>query len=569
MANFVVDSFTDTDATNLTSHTGETGATWAKNTNTNAVASPVITTNRVHGAQAVDQLVYASGTPGSADYSVTADMNLSAGSFGTDTGVMGRMSTSAFTGYAVVRQAGQWRLVRMSAGSGLTIGSLVTMTNVTSVTYRITLTMTGTAISGFVQRLSDNWYLTSAGGWQPASTAFTSGTNSDISTAGKAGLWIFGNDSGASGAQWDNFQAGDFPTTAGTLIAINDANLFLSPYNWYTSGTTYAQSANPGAYLRTKVSGTTIKLNVDVSPVTASVAGVAAHYPQIIYSIDGAAFTTYQLAAADTALTLGTGLADAVHTLEVHLQGAWSAAPLDRWTSPSSILRIFGLTLDTGKATSAPTLRSKRMLIYGDSITEGAAMLDALGLVTSADATQTYAQLLAKVYDAEVGIIGFSGQDYDVAGTINVPALSGSWDLYFAGQSRLSGGLFSPVPDYLITNHGTNGVTVPATVASLLTSWRAAAGAACKILVTQPVGYSATPVANVLSGFNTYQAATPDSNAKLLDHGSNLVINNQTSFDTTHPNVRGHAFYGAILAAKADAALTTGRFVRFGMTGGM
>ncbi len=557
MANFVVDTFTDTDATALTSHTGETGATWAKNTATNAVASPVITTNRVHGAQAADQIVYASGTPGSADYSVTCDMNLPAGSFGTDTGVVGRSSTSAFTMYAVVRQAGQWRLVRMSAGSGLTIGSLVSMTNVTSVTYRITLTMTGTTISGYVQRLSDNWYLTAtANVWQPSPVAFTSGTNSDISTAGKAGLWIFGNDSGSSGAQWDNFQAGDFPTTASAIVAINDANLFLSPYNWFTSGTAWAQTNNPGAYIRTKVSGTSIKLNVDITPLSTLFGGTAASYPTIAYSIDGAAWTTYRLLQTDAAVSLATGLADANHTVDVYFQASLSSG--DRWTTPGNVLRVFGFTLDSGKGTSSFTLRTKRMIVYGDSISEGSQMTSASAAVLSNDSTQTYALMLAKELDAEVGIVGFSGQDYDVAGGGNVPALSASWDLYYAGQSRLVSTLFTPVPDYLITNHGTNGVTVPATVTAILTSWRAAAGAACKILVTYPIGYAATPVANVLSGFNAYQAATPDPNCKLLDHGVTLTDINQTSFDLTHPNARGHAFYGTILAAKAATALTSG-----------
>ncbi len=554
MANFVVDSFTDTDATNLTSHTGETGATWAKNTDSSAVASPVITTNRVHANQAATQNVYASGTPGSANYSVSVDVNLPAGSFGTFAGVTGRALTNATTFYAILRNGTEWRLYKLVAGSGTVLGT-VSVAVSSSVTYRLTLTMTGTAISGMIQRLSDNWFLNSSAAWQPSSTTFASATDSAITAAGKAGLWLNGADSGASGAQWDNFQAGDPPTAQNAVIGITNANLFLSPYNWYTSGTAWAQTVNPGAYLKAYVEGTSYKLNVDVSPLVTGSA-TAAQYPTIAYSINGAAWTTYQLLSTDTAITLATGLSDLTRTVEVYLQGTTTG--IDRWTNPYSVLRVYGLTLDVGKGASPPTLRTKRMLVYGDSITEGAAALASGGLVTAWDSTQTFAQLLARVYDAEVGIVGFSGQDYDVAGNANVPALSAAWDLYTAGHSRLTGGLFSPAPDYLITNHGTNGVTVSATVAAILASWRAAAGTACKILATYPAGYSATPVANILSGFNSYQTATPDPNAKLLDHGASVITTAQTTFDSTHPNVRGHAQFGALLASKAATALTSG-----------
>jgi hypothetical protein len=71
MSQFVHDTFTDADGTLLTSHTGETGATWARYPGYTTDAT--ITSNRVRGNGAADAEVhYASGVPASADYDVEA-----------------------------------------------------------------------------------------------------------------------------------------------------------------------------------------------------------------------------------------------------------------------------------------------------------------------------------------------------------------------------------------------------------------------------------------------------------------------------------------------------------------
>lgn len=66
---FVRDTFTDTDSTLLSSHTGEAGATWTLHTLTTGTI--IILTNRAHkDTQSAAALYYASGLPSNADYSV-------------------------------------------------------------------------------------------------------------------------------------------------------------------------------------------------------------------------------------------------------------------------------------------------------------------------------------------------------------------------------------------------------------------------------------------------------------------------------------------------------------------
>ena len=108
MATFLSDTFTDTNTTLLQDHTGETGATWAKNGGT-ASAVFTIYNNRIYCGNATTWY-YASGTPASADYEVTATIRIVSAANNT-VGVIGRQVTSAATGYTAM-------LTRVSTGGG-------------------------------------------------------------------------------------------------------------------------------------------------------------------------------------------------------------------------------------------------------------------------------------------------------------------------------------------------------------------------------------------------------------------------------------------------------------------
>ena len=87
---FVRDTMTGSDGTDLTAHTGETGATWAKVAST--TGSIKLTSNRCKGDSGVVSLYYASGDPASAEYDVEADLYKVSN---TDyAGIGGRVSTT-------------------------------------------------------------------------------------------------------------------------------------------------------------------------------------------------------------------------------------------------------------------------------------------------------------------------------------------------------------------------------------------------------------------------------------------------------------------------------------------
>ncbi len=113
----VYDTFTDTPNLLLSSHTGETGATWTKHPSyVNGNNSYISNANRMRGGG--DSLYYASGVPATADYDVQADLCGMAQNAST-TGVAGRVSTTGDTAYRVVfdvPNTGGYVLQKVNAG---------------------------------------------------------------------------------------------------------------------------------------------------------------------------------------------------------------------------------------------------------------------------------------------------------------------------------------------------------------------------------------------------------------------------------------------------------------------
>ncbi len=265
-------------------------------------------------------------------------------------------------------------------------------------------------------------------------------------------------------------------------ILVNDTNWFFSPYNWYVNGSTSALSNNPGAYFKINFTGTSCLMNVDVSVLVAN-SELALRYPAIIWTVDSGAFTRYQLQSTDTQLTLATGLSAGTHTLLLYFVGAWYLG--DRWNTPVEALIVDSLVLDGGAASAAPTKFSDYMIVYGDSQTEAQEVLASGVVVGDQDASLSHGQLEALALQCEVGIVAFASQGVDggAGGGANVPALTSSWDFYFSGQSRLSGGLFTPAPKYILSVMGQNdGGNIQASYTSLIAAWRAAAPSAKIIL---------------------------------------------------------------------------------------
>lgn len=142
---FVSDSFTDTSLTALASHTGETGATWAKHPNFTGSLF-ISENNRVRGVDGdVASVYYASGTPDSADYYVETQLYC-ASSVGGYPGVVGRMNTSTSNFYMAIYRAGAFELWKYTNGSLSQLGTGYTQTLTAGNTYALRLDMVGTTI---------------------------------------------------------------------------------------------------------------------------------------------------------------------------------------------------------------------------------------------------------------------------------------------------------------------------------------------------------------------------------------------------------------------------------------
>lgn len=105
--NFVLDTFTDSDGTNLESHVGETGATW---TNIFGGQSCKIQTNRVYCPISTYSINYASGTSPATNFSVETVMRCV-----SDVGeawIHGRFSTITGACYRADVTPGHLRLMR-------------------------------------------------------------------------------------------------------------------------------------------------------------------------------------------------------------------------------------------------------------------------------------------------------------------------------------------------------------------------------------------------------------------------------------------------------------------------
>ena len=320
-----------------------------------------------------------------------------------------------------------------------------------------------------------------------------------------AALYHFENSLGDSGL-----------VSATTTVPVTNTALWFSLLNTYSNGTgnvqsnnvkpasTYAQWNSNGGYLKTQFSASaTCGLGVDVSPLVAGSAG-AGSYPVIKYSVDDGPYITRQLLNSDSVVSLVTGLTVGTnHTLEVVCMS--TDTNLDLWNTPVSVLRITGLVLDLGGTVSIPALRTKRMLLYGDSILYGYGVVSMAG----SDVTLALGFNLGAAFNAEVGICAYPGSGYESTGNGNAPRLSSQYNLYSNGVARD----VTNQPDYVFVMHGTNGGTTQADVAAMITNLRAIYPSA-KLFFAVPAGGFARSAITAAVG------AQSDTAVYLVDLGS-------------------------------------------------
>ncbi len=333
-----------------------------------------------------------------------------------------------------------------------------------------------------------------------------------------------------------------FTTATGpTVIQPNNPALLYSPFNWQVTSTV-ATAWNPGAYVRTLFSGTACTLNFDVSQN-------AAPLSQIWWRVDNGPWTMAAVAATIAcAIPSGTSNADVpFHLLELWFKSMDSTGTLNRWNAPSqTAIRFTGLTLATGAAVLAPGAAPLRVLVFGDSIVEGIRTLGEAISTTpdNNDALLGWVAALREHLGAEIGFAGWGGTGYTTTFG-NTPVFGTTYASLAAGVTRG----FSPSPDLIIINHGTNdgGANIQAAATAVVNALLAAT--TCPIVLLNPL-----PVA---AQSNAYLAAVPAASsvpARVHYVSSAGFLANAAGVDSTglHPSGPNGT---AIIAPKVAAAV--------------
>jgi hypothetical protein len=282
-------------------------------------------------------------------------------------------------------------------------------------------------------------------------------------------------------------------TTAGIAVAApgtvlpSDTNIVYSPYNWDVTSVR-AKTINPGAYFRFAVTATAITLNFEIASNTAPL-------PIIKYRIDGSGWTKATVAAT-IPLTIPTDNGWAKHAVEVVV--ASTSEFVTRWSPQNGYVAFTGLTVNSGAATFPTATRAVKVLIYGDSITEGFKSTQNVTTPDGSDATVTWSYLVGSELGAEVGVVGFGAQGWTNGGQGGVPALISSYNLLWAGQARS----FTPTPDVVVVNMGQNQDPAVSTVTTWLTALLASVGSTTKVILMRP--FSGAAAATMQSAVATF-----------------------------------------------------------------
>lgn len=318
------------------------------------------------------------------------------------------------------------------------------------------------------------------------------------------------------------------------IITPDNAAITYSPYNWQV-GSQVATSVNPGAYLNFCFTGTNLQIACDVTQNLAP-------FPQIWVTIDGQAPQLFTAAATITPIIPAATASWPVHTVEIQFKSA--TCTQSRWSPQNTSLKITSFTLALGATVSSMTAYTKNVLIYGDSISEGYLSISAVGNSTDAsvsDSSLAWAYRQRAALGANIGVVAFTGSGLTVTGNGNVPPLTTTWNMLWGGQLRN----FSPAPDLIVLNEGTNDGAKKATAAAVQAAMTTvlqnlvATCPATRIVVLQPYQGRATymtadELATVTTGLQAAVAAVNNANITFAPT-TGWFTASMPSADGTHP----------------------------------
>jgi hypothetical protein len=426
----------------------------------------------------------------------------------------------------------------------------ISTSNATSYTFTLPSTgTTGQASSGTVtlvggNTLSSSLTITptdaSSGTFSPNPIVVTTGTASvpftytPASAGTKTVSWT--STGGNAGITGDSSQS--VTVSSAIVIACNSAACVQSPYNWEqgSAGATSVQSFYAGAYLRFYITGCT---SVNILCDGTNTLGY------INWQVDSGSMLN-KVQIPSNGVISGIAIPDTgPHVFKVFID-SWPAGNAGRWTS-TGFVGIQGLQLVGASAaanSSALVLGTNRILLLGDSITEGLRAYQNSPEIDGAEfawssLVGSALQQLTTAGGWEYGISGCSSQGYTITGTGGmVPVFTpgndaqSSWNKVTAATSRLSGGQFIVQPTAILDNHGENDFlqnvssgTVQTAIQGLYTAMRAAAPLATLVGV---INFGGGLRASKIAGINAFIAATGDTNTKIID----LSIDNRFTSTT-------------------------------------
>jgi hypothetical protein len=208
VATFLNDTFTEAGGGTvaLTSHTGETGATWAAHPDNAGTTQVIATSDRIWNSTASqNHIFYCSGTSANANYAITAVMRILSSQVHTNA-ILGRLQTGSndyyfvqFNGFAA---PDEWNLSKVVTGSETTLDTYVG-SNSTATDYTLVFTLDGTSLSCTFDGVEQ-----------------LSATDSDISAAGRVGVGGYDKPSNTSnGCHTDSISAADIGGGGGGVTA--------------------------------------------------------------------------------------------------------------------------------------------------------------------------------------------------------------------------------------------------------------------------------------------------------------------------------------------------------------
>lgn len=260
------------------------------------------------------------------------------------------------------------------------------------------------------------------------------------------------------------------------VITPDNVNLVYSPYNWDITETS-AKTINAGAYFKCMFTGSSAKLNFDLTEAVAP-------YAQIWYRIDGSGAWVKEIIAPELVLTMNQDSQMwTTHFLEVVIKCLGSIN--GRWNTDESSVILSSITLsENGRI--FPFIKSNlNVICYADSIGEGVNVYKAYtNSYETSDAMIGLTNQLCGNLSCEVGNVSYGGIAFSHGGDGGVPKLYDSYNKLHAGKARS----FEVVPNVVISLVGVNDEgAVTSDILLFINAILADTPATTKLIMVQPI----------------------------------------------------------------------------------